>query len=432
MPTRKILAALSSIIFAALLPGQTPALEATDAQLDGLEALYRHFHQNPELSFRETATAARLADELQKAGCEVTRNVGGQGLVGVLKNGDGPVLLLRADMDALPVAEETGLPYASKIRAEGEGGRAIGVMHACGHDVHMTCLVGAVQVLAQHREAWRGTLVCIGQPAEERAGGARAMLKAGLLERFPKPAFAVALHTSADLPTGQVGVRSGPTCANVDSCDITMLGRGGHGSTPHLAIDPIVQAASLVMELQTIVSREIDALDPAVVTVGAIEGGNKHNIIPDRCHLQVTLRSYSPKVREQLKKAVERKAKAVAQAHRAPEPLVEFSEPASALLNDPGLTARAAAAMRRALGEGNVVEVPPVMGAEDFGEFGQAGLPVCMFRLGTIAPERLQKLVAEGNVPPLHSGRYWPDVRPSLRTGIRCLAAVAQELLPAK
>jgi hippurate hydrolase len=431
MLTRTVFAV--SAWFATTIAAQAPAaLEATDAQLDQLEALYRHFHQNPELSFRETATAARVADELQKAGCEVTRNFGGQGIVGVMKNGEGPVLLLRADMDALPVAEDTGLPYASKVRAEGEGGRAIGVMHACGHDVHMTCLIGAAQVLGQHRDAWRGTLLCIGQPAEERAGGARAMLKAGLLERFPKPAFAVALHTSADLAAGDVGVRSGPTCANVDSCDITMLGRGGHGSTPHLTIDPIVQAAALVMELQTIVSREIDPIEPAVVTVGAIEGGNKHNIIPDRCHLQVTLRSYSPKVREQLKTAVARKAKAVAEAHRAPEPQVEFSEPAGALVNDAPLTARVSTTLRRVLGSGHVIEVPPVMGAEDFGEFGQAGLPVCMFRLGTIAPERLQKLVADGNVPPLHSGRYWPDARPSLRTGIRSLAAIVQDLLPAK
>lgn len=417
---------------AAQTPAPAPAAAWLEARLDALEQLYRHLHRHPELSFQERATAARLGDELAAAGCEVTRNFGGHGVVGVLRNGDGPTLLLRADMDALPIAEETGLEYASTIRAESADGRAIGIMHACGHDLHMTALVGAVQFLAAHRDGWRGTLLCIGQPAEERAGGARAMLQAGLLERFPRPDFGLALHVAADQPTGQVGVRPGYAMANVDSCDITMFGRGGHGSTPHLAIDPIVQAAALVLELQTIVAREVDPIEPAVITVGAIQGGSKHNIIPDRCHLQITVRSYAPEVRALLKAAIERKARAVAAAHRAPEPTVAFSEPAGALHNDPALTARVTAAMRAALGEDAVVEIPPVMGAEDFGEFARAGVPICMFRLGTIAPERLARMRQQGAVPPLHSSRYWPDAREALRTAVPALVAGVRELLPAR
>jgi amidohydrolase len=429
MPSRAFPASLALSMLAATAPGQEPS-DWFAAELPALEQLYRHLHQNPELSFREVQTAARLAEELERAGCAVTRGVGGLGVVGVLHNGAGPVGLLRADMDALPIAEETGLPWASRIRAESEDGRAIGIMHACGHDVHMASLVGTVRWLHAHRQAWRGTLVCIGQPAEERAGGARAMLGAGLLERFPRPAWGIALHCSADLPTGTVGVRAGYAMANVDSVDITMFGRGGHGASPHLAIDPIVQAAQLVLDLQTIVTREIDPIEPAVITVGSIRGGSKHNIIDDSCHLQVTVRSYAPKVREQIRAAIVRKAEAVAASHRADPPKVEFSEPLAALHNDPDLTAKVTVALRKALGADRVVEVPPIMGAEDFAEFGRAGVPICMFRLGTIAPERLARLQREGGVPPLHSARYHPDAAESLRAGIRATTAIVLDLMP--
>ncbi len=415
------------------LPGQqapaAPFHATIDARLDELEALYRHLHQHPELSFQEKQTAARFADELQKLGLEVTRSVGGHGVVGVRKNGAGPVLLLRADLDALPIAEQTGLPYAAPHLGTSAEGRPVGIMHACGHDLHMTSLIGSVAVLLAHPDRWRGTIVAIGQPAEERAGGARAMLRDGLFERFPKPDFGIALHCSATGPTGMVGVRPGYAMANVDSVDVTLFGRGGHGSAPHQTVDPIVQAAALVLELQTIVSREVDPIEPAVVTVGAIHGGSKHNIISDQCSLQITLRSYAPAVREQLKAAVQRKARAVAAAHRAPEPRIEFSEPAAALHNDPRLTERVIAALRAELGAENVADEPPTMGAEDFAEFGRAGVPICMFRLGTIAPERLQKMRENGAVPSLHSDRYHPDVRESLRTGIRATVAVALDLL---
>lgn len=402
------------------------------AKLPALAALYRHLHENPELSFHERATAARLAQELRAIGLEVTEQVGGTGVVAILRRGDGPVGLVRADMDALPVAEETGLPYASKVRATSAEGRAIGAMHACGHDVHMTCLVGAATWFVEHEGAFRGTLVFQLQPAEERAGGMKAMLADGLLTRFPRPQWAIALHVAHDLATGHVGVRPGFAMANVDSCDITLFGRGGHGASPHLTIDPIVMAAQLVLDLQAIVSREVDPLAACVLTVGAIAGGNKHNIVPDSCHLQATVRSYTPEVRKQMLAAIERKARAVAMSFAAPEPKVEFSEHTPALQNDDALTATVHAGLVAALGAANVREVPPIMGAEDFGRLRGENIPLCMFRLGTIAPERLAKMVAAGDLPGLHSARYWPDPEPSITTGVRALVAAVQAAVAAK
>ena len=394
-----------------------------ETQAPRLEALYRHLHQHPELSFHEVATAARMAQELRDLGLEVTEQVGGTGVVGVLKRGAGPVGLLRADMDALPVAEETGLPYASSVRAASADGRAIGTMHACGHDLHMTCLLGAAAWFAQHPDAYRGTLVFQFQPAEERAGGMKAMLADGLLTRFPRPAWALALHTAHDLPTGVVGIRAGFAMANVDSCDITVFGKGGHGAAPHLTIDPIVQAAQLVLDLQTIVSREIDPLEACVITVGAIAGGNKHNIVPDQCQLQATVRSYTAAVRERMLAAIERKAKAVAASYGAPPPKVEFSEATPALQNHAALTAVVRAGLEAGLGAANVREVPPAMVAEDFGRLLAEDIPLCMFRLGTVAPARLQQLQQAGGAPVLHSAKYWPDYQDALRTGVRALVA---------
>ncbi|HLQ38287.1 MAG TPA: amidohydrolase [Planctomycetota bacterium] len=421
---------LALTLAAANATAQDPIGTWIDGQLDDLESLYRQFHRAPELSFHETQTAARLAEQLEQAGLQVTRGVGGTGVVAVLSNGDGPVGMFRTDMDALPIAEQTGLEFAAPHQGTSADGQPVGVMHACGHDLHMTNMVGAARWLATHQPQWRGTLVFVGQPAEERAGGAKAMLAAGLLERFPRPLWALAAHTAADLPADSIGMRSGFAMANVDSCDITMFGRGGHGASPHLAIDPILQAATLVVELQSIVAREVDPVEPSVVTVGAIHGGSKHNIIDDRCSLQLTLRSYSPKVRALLMAAVERKARAVADGARAPAPKVEFSEPTPALANDRQLTARLDAVFKQTLGADHVVEVPPTMGAEDFGRFGDAGVPICMFRIGTIARDRLQQLQQAGNLPPLHSARYWPDLRPALRTGLLATIAALRALLP--
>jgi hippurate hydrolase len=414
---------------AAAAAGDAALASWVDGQLDGLEQLYRWLHQNPELSFHEKATAARLADELEAAGVTVTRGFGGHGIVGLLKNGDGPVGMVRADMDALPIAEQTGLPYAAPVLGTSADGQPVGRMHACGHDVHMTCLVGTARWFAAHRDAWSGTLLLIGQPAEERAGGAKAMLAAGLLEKFPRPDWALALHTASDLATDRVGLRSGYAMANVDSCDVTMFGRGGHGAAPHLCVDPIVQAAQLVLDLQTIVAREVDPIEAAVITVGAIQGGSKHNVIDDRCHLQITLRSYTPAVREHLKAAIVRKAEAIARGARAPDPVVEFSEPTAALRNDDALTERVRAAIGGVLGADAVVDVPPAMAAEDFGQFGAAGIPICMFRLGTIAPARLAELQAAGGPPALHSSRYRPDARPAIATGLRAMVGAVRSLL---
>jgi hippurate hydrolase len=401
-----------------------------EALLDEMEHLYRELHAHPELSFAEQQTAARVAEAWSAAGLSVTTRVGGHGVVAVLENGAGPTLMLRCDMDALPLEEATGLPFASKVRTTLPDGQQVGVMHACGHDVHMASLIGTVRVLAAHRDRWRGRLVCIGQPAEERGSGARAMLGDGLFERFGKPDFALALHVSPTLPAGSIGFVEGYAMANVDSVDITVFGRGGHGAYPHRTIDPIVQAAQLVLALQTIHSREIDPREPAVITVGSIHGGSKHNIIPDSCHLQVTVRSYTPEVREQLLAAIRRKAEANAASFGAPPPKVETSEPVTALYNDPALVRRVVPALRAALGDERLVPAEPVMGAEDFAYFGAAGVPVFMFWLGAVAPEAAAPAAANGAAPPpLHSPTFAPDARTALRTGMIATVAGALELL---
>ncbi len=317
-----------------------------DGRLPSLVELYHQLHQTPELSFQEKETAARFAAELKSAGFAVTTGVGGHGVVGVLKNGVGKTLMLRTDLDALPVAEETGLPYASKVRTKDERGATVGVMHACGHDLHITNMVAVARYLASHRDEWSGTLVIIGQPAEERGAGARAMLEDGLFRRFPKPDFAVALHVASELPPGKIEYLGGYAHANVDSVDITIKGRGGHGAAPETTIDPVVIAARLVLDLQTIVSREIKPIDPAVITVGSIHGGSKHNIIGDDCKLQLTVRSYSPEVRKQLLDGIRRKALAAAASSAAPEPVIEVSEGTPSVFNDVELTERVAAAIK--------------------------------------------------------------------------------------
>jgi amidohydrolase len=402
-----------------------------DSQMVSLTDLYQHLHKNPELSFREVKTSARIADELEGAGLAVTRNVGGLGVVGVIENGEGPTLMLRADLDGLPVGEQTGLPYQSSIRTESADGRVAGIMHACGHDVHMTHLVAAARWLTAHRDAWRGTVVCIGQPAEERGGGAKAMLEDGLFERFPKPDFALALHVSGTLEAGTVGYRAGPSMANVESVDITIRGRGGHGAAPHTAIDPVVIAAKLILDLQTIPSRELNPIDSAVITVGSIHGGTKHNIIDAECRLQLTIRSYTQDVHDAIRAGIRRKAEAAAASAGAPAPTVEFREFTPALTNDPALAARCADAFRDALGVDRVVEIPAEMIAEDFARFREAGVPILMYRLGTISAARLEAAASAGAPPAaLHSAQYYPDFEPSIRTAVTATAAAMMRLLP--
>ena len=308
---------------------------------DSIVKLYLHFHKNPELSFQEKETGKRYAKELEAMGAEVTSEVGGYGVVGIIKNGKGPVVMLRADLDGLPITEQTGQSYASTKKVKNENGQLVGVMHACGHDVHMTSALATAKFLAENKGMWQGTLMVIGQPAEERGSGAKAMLKDGLFTKWKKPDYAIALHVNSTMPSGMVGLRSGYAMANVDSVDITVFGRGGHGAYPHTTIDPIAQAAKLIIDLQTIVSREVKPIEPAVVTVGSIHGGTKHNIIADSCHLQLTVRSYSDKVRAQILEAIKRKAKAQADSVGAKHPLVKVSEGTPSLSNDREFAERA-------------------------------------------------------------------------------------------
>jgi hippurate hydrolase len=403
----------------------------TGAHLAELIALYHHLHSHPELSFQEAETAARIAEELRKTGAEVTTGVGKHGVVGVLKNGPGPTVLVRTDLDALPVSEETGLPYASKVKATDSTGKEVGVMHACGHDVHMTCLVGTARWLAEHRPAWAGTVVLIGQPAEERGSGARAMLDDGLYTRFSRPDYALALHVMHDLPTGMVAYTSGPALASSTSVDVVIRGRGGHGAEPQTTVDPIVLSALAILDLQTIVSREIDPTQPAVLTIGSIHGGSKHNIIPNEVHLQLTLRSYREDVRDRLIEGIKRRVTGLAQTHQAPPGSVEVRDTTPATINTPSLVSTIVPALERALGTSNVVASPPVMNAEDFGNYSRGGVPIFMFRLGSIPRHTRDERKTRGEpLPSLHSSRYQPDPAPSIETGVRAMVAAVRELLP--
>ena len=417
--------------------GQDSAAAVSDPwiaqHLDDLVKLYTHFHTHPELSRAEVETSKRIALELEKAGAQVTSNVGGFGVVGILKNGDGPVVLVRTDMDALPVVEETGLAYASAVKTRDKAGRDVGVMHACGHDVHMTSFIGTARWLADHRDRWSGTLLLVAQPAEEAVDGARNMLKDGLYTRFPKPDFALALHCRPDEPIGTVRYCSGPTLASSTSLTITVRGKGGHGAWPHRTVDPIVLAALVVVDLQTIVSREIEPGEPAVVTVGSIHGGTKHNIIPDEVKLQLTLRTFSEPVRLQLIESIKRRVAGIAQAHQAPAPTVEVEESTPPTVNTPELVARVVPALAEAVGQANIGPAKPVMGAEDFGLFSEGNVPICMFWLGTVHTDRIAAATAKGQtMPPLHSSKYYPEPAPSIATGIRAMTAVVAKLLPPK
>lgn len=408
----------------------------TTKEIPSLVSLYKEIHAHPELSLHEEQTAARMAKELRAAGLEVTENVGAHGIVGVLKNGDGPVILVRTELDALPVKEQTGLPYASTVVVKDDSGSEVPVMHACGHDIHMACLIGTARALSQLRDQWSGTLVMIGQPAEERVVGARLMLRAGLFSRFPKPDRALALHCSFDLPYGSVGIVEGYALANVDTMDIVVRGVGSHGSMPHLGRDPIVLASQIVLALQTIVSREVKPGDPAVVTVGSIHGGTKANIIPDEVRLQLTLRSYKTETRENLIASVKRITQSLAEAANMPAdkmPLVTVSdESASALYNQPAFTGEVRKAIENSIGIDRVITREPVMGAEDFSEFGttREKVPLCMFWLGTQSPETIAGAKAKGvTLPSLHSPFFNPVPEPTIETGIKAMTSAVLALM---
>ncbi|MFN5321617.1 MAG: amidohydrolase [Planctomycetota bacterium] len=447
MPSTLKLSTRSSLLptLAILLPlafGPMTALTAQEAQdtaawtkaeLNRLLETYIAFHKNPELSFQERETAARFASELRASGCEVTENVGGFGVVAVLRNGEGPLVLVRSDLDALPVTEQTGLPFASTKTMTEQDGSTVGVMHACGHDVHMTNLLGVAGFLGSHREQWQGTILFLGQPAEERGAGARAMLDDKLFERFGKPDYALAMHVSPNLSSQQVGILPGYTMANVDSIDIEITGKGGHGAIPQNTIDPIVIAARLVLDLQTIVSREIKPIDPAVLTIGSIHAGTKHNIIPDTCRLQLTVRSFSDSVRQQILDSIRRKANAAAASSGAPEPQIKISEGTPSLYNDPQLTEKVRGVLERTLGSEQVATIEPAMIGEDFSRFGREGIPAVMFELGVVEPRKLAYYREQHIAPPsLHTAGFAPDVERALPTGIQAMTAVILDLTAKK
>ena len=407
-----------------------------DREYENLFQLYRHLHANPELSFQEVKTSERIQRELELAGYQVTARIGGFGLVGVLKIGEGPTIMIRTDLDGLPVSEQTGLEYASRTKVRNDQGNEVGVMHACGHDIHMTSFVGTARLLSQLREHWRGTLVMIGQPAEERGGGAKAMLEDGLFQKFPRPDRVLAMHDDASLAAGKVGIVEGNALAGVDSVDLTVRGVSGHGAYPQATKDPIVLSAQIIMALQTIVSLEIPPIDPAVVTVGSIHGGTKHNIIPDEVRLQMTVRHYSDSVRATILDGIERISRNLALAAGVPSdrlPVMKVSESIPPTINNPQLARRIQMALETMLGKENVANHAPVMGGEDFGFFGRTTekIPICIFWLGAVNRDRYLEAQKEGSqaLPSLHSSLFAPDPEPTIKTGVKAMTAAALELL---
>jgi amidohydrolase len=425
---------------------QSPSLDTLlDQRLPALVSTYKTLHAAPELSHHEEKTSAFLAQQLRGLGYEVTEHVGkyekpewqGFGVVAVMRNGSGPTVLLRTDMDALPVEEQTGLPYASHARTKNEAGQDVALMHACGHDIHMSSLLGTAMMLGALKDRWHGTLVLVGQPAEEMIDGAKAMLADGLYSRFPKPNYCLALHDSGDLETGKVRYTPGYALAASTSVDVIMRGRGGHGARPEATKDPVVAAAEFIMAIQTIVSRETSPLDPAVVTVGSIHGGTKNNIIPDEVRLQLSVRTYKEEVRQRILASLERIARGIALARGIPEdraPIVRPSdtEVTPALYNDPALTERVVGALQKSLGSENVLEGPREMVSEDFGRFGLEDhqIPVCMLRIGAIDAARIAKSKESGSpLPSLHSSLFWPAPEPTIRTGVKALTVAVLDLM---
>jgi amidohydrolase len=439
-----------AIVLVALVVAPAVAQSSIDAKVgDELPSLldtYKMLHAAPELSGHEKKTAAFLAGELRSLGFDVSEHLGEYesadtdmvpyGIAAVMKNGDGPTVLVRTELDALPVTEATGLPYASHVRATNADGQEVGVMHACGHDIHMTSLLGTARLLAGMKDRWHGTLVLIGQPAEERGMGALAMLRDHLYEKVPKPDYVLALHDSSDLEAGTIGYCPGYALANIDSVDITIRGVGGHGAMPSHTKDPVVLAAETVLALQTIVSREVSPLESAVITVGSIHGGTKRNIIPDQVVLQLTVRTYKKEVRDQVLAALKRIPKGLAIAAGVPEdrlPIVTVSktERGDATYNDPALTARMAGVWEKAFGKEKVVQIPPEMVSEDVGYFGlDREIPLLDFRIGAVDPALMREHESTGKpLPPLHSAEFAPLPEPTIRTGVKAMTLAVLDLM---
>lgn len=414
---------------------QEPFLSLIEEQQSSLEKLYMDLHRSPELSFMEFRTAARMSAELRALGFEVHEGLGGNTLVGLLRNGEGPVVMVRTDMDALPIEEHTGLPYASTVITSDLEGNRLPAMHACGHDMHMTVWSGTARIMAALRKGWSGTLLMLAQQAEERSGGAKQAIEAGLYERFPVPDYALAYHVSERLPSGTIGICPGPVMAGVSSVDITVFGEGGHGAQPDRTIDPVVLAARLVVDLQTIVSRELSPLQPAVVTVGSIHGGTKHNIIPSEVNLQLTIRYYEQPVGDQIIDALHRIGNGLAASAGLPPekyPAVKVGEESTPpVINDPELTLQLAGVLEEGLGPEKVVEMEPLMVGEDFGRYGLTPeeVPISLMWLGSIDPEQLSRDEA---VPGLHTAEYHPDYPATIRTGVEGMVRMLMELMGVK
>jgi hippurate hydrolase len=445
MKTIALSALTLSMWVAPLVSAQQTPQSLADAELPSLLTIYKDIHIHPELSTQEQRTAAIVAKELRAAGCEVTEDFGkydnpklkSYGVIGIMRNGDGPKVLVRTDMDALPVKEETGLPYASKAVAKNDEGKEVHVMHACGHDAHISMFIGVARALAKLKDQWHGTIIFVGQPAEELGSGARALLKAGLYEKFGRPDFALGFHDKADLQTGHIGVTEGYTYANVDSVDVTVRGVGGHGAYPYTTKDPVVLAAEMINTWQTIASRENNPLNPIVVTVGSIHGGTKHNIIPDEVKMQLTVRTYKPDVRERVLAAIDRVAQGIAVAggvppERAPIVTVSKDQFTPSTYNNPELTKRLVAVWKKSLGDENVEIVAPTMGGEDFSEFSlpDHSIPAVDFHVGAVAPEKIAESKNTGTpLPSLHSSKFAPLPEPTIRTGIISMTAAVMELM---
>ncbi len=441
---RVTILSLSILISRSVFGEQTPQSLA-DAELPSLLGIYKDVHTHPELSGHEERTSAIITQELRAAGCQVTEHLGkyeksdlkGYGVVGVMKNGDGPTVLVRTDMDALPVEEQTGLPYSSKVVAKNDEGKDVHVMHACGHDAHVAAFIGTARALGKLKDQWHGTIVFVAQPAEEIGTGARALLKDGLYDRFGKPNFALGFHDKADLETGHIGVTEGYTSANVDSVDVTVRGVGGHGGYPHKTKDPIVLAAEIINAWQTIVSRENNPLDPVVITVGSIHGGTKHNIIPDEVKMQLTVRTYKSDVRNRVLGAIDQIAKGVAAAAGVPAeraPIVKILQDqfTPATYNNPELTKRLVAVWKRVLGPENVEIVDPTMGGEDFSEYSLAdhSIPAVDFHIGAVDPVKIADSKKNGTpLPSLHSSKFAPVPEPTIRVGIIGMTSAVLELM---
>jgi hippurate hydrolase len=418
---------------AAALPA--PFAEQLNASYPAIETLYQDLHRNPELGFNEHQTAAKLAERAKALGFDVTTGVGGTGVVAILRNGPGPTVMLRTEMDALPVQEKTSLPFASKVTTKNAAGDTISVMHACGHDLHMSAWYGTAKLMAENRKAWSGTLMLVGQPSEEPVNGASAMLKDGLFTRFPKPDYALSFHDDATMPSGTIMYHAGPFRASSDVVNITVFGQGGHGAVPHEARDPIVMASRIVLALQTLVSRENNPIDPVVITVGSIHGGTQANIIPDQVTLQLSVRTFKPEVRKRVLASIAREAKGEAIAAGAPkEPLVEVKPGTDSVYNDPDTLARMVKAVQGAVGPEFVKEMPPKMTSEDFSQYGQQpGVKAILLHVGAVDAARLDAAKKAGQpLPGTHSPQWAPDFKPTVVNTIKAETAILLDLMPKK